>query len=343
MNFFSGTLSLFSLFRREPRGVSSTKKTKKQKTHFSYSLFLPSLSSLFLSPPSLSCNHPPDRSLPPGPVPSDVPWPPPHYEWWNAIEVENGESEKERGDGDRGGRTFEYRGFEDTLNHVAAVLDSQGPFDGFLAFSQGTILASLLLAAWSKADEAREREREREAEGRRGASSPSDASTSPPSASASASAAPLVLPPRLAGLRPCSRPRFAVLVSGVWAKAPICSALEREEGGEGDMGGGGGRWTRRESSGGGSGSGSGDDGSAGEQQQQRPRTSSGGCIRAPSLHVIGQRDYVSPLSRRLARAFANPVVVEHPGGHAIPRLDPASLATLRAFLASQQQASASSL
>ena len=263
-------------------------------------------------------------------MPSDVPWPPPYYEWWNAVEVKNGENVKEENGSDERGKTFEYRGFEETLNHVASVLESRGPFDGFLAFSQGTILASLLLAVWSKADAAKEREERRRA----------SSSFSPDGSSASSSASsPLVLPPRLAELKPSSRPRFAVLVSGVWAKAPICSALEREEE-EGGNGGGGARWTRSES-----GSGTSDDGNNGArgEQQQRPRPSSGGCIRAPSLHVIGQRDYVSPLSRKLARAFSNPIVVEHPGGHVIPRLAPEQLATLRAFLNSQQQAAASSL
>ena len=286
-------------------------------------------------------------------MPSDVPWPPPHYEWWNAVEVENS-------DGKRGGgkKTFEYKGFEETLAYIASVLESRGPFDGFLAFSQGTILASLLLAAWSKADEAREKrekgeqEQEEERRRRRASSSSSsssagkeDASTSSSSSgSPSASASPLVLPPRLADLKPGDRPRFAVIISGVWAKAPICSALEREEEKEGGSGGGA-RWTRRES---GSGSGGSDDGAGGEQQQQQPGAASNnnnntGCIRAPSLHVIGRRDYVAPLSRRLAAAFRHAVVVEHAGGHVVPRLPPAELATLRAFLGSQQQALASSL
>lgn len=166
-------------------------------------------------------------------------------------------------------------------------------------------------------------------------------SPSTSSSSSTSSASPLVLPPRLADLRPSARPRFAVLVSGVWAKAPICSALEREEEGEGEeeSRGEGARWTRRES---GSGDGNSEDGA----NQNRPSSSSssgGGCIRAPSIHIIGKRDYVAPLSRKLARAFSNSVVVEHAGGHVVPRLPPDDLATLRAFLGSQLQAGNSSL
>ena len=288
---------------------------------------------------SLSLPKPPP---PPGPVPSDVPWPPPHFEWWNAVEVTNSNQEKEDDDekegGNKGGKkkVFEYQGLVRTLDFVASTLESRGPFDGFLAFSQGTILASLLLAAWSKSDEAREKKEAAEEEGRR-VSSSSNASTS--SSSSTSSASPLVLPPRLADLRPSARPRFAVLVSGVWAKAPICSALEGEEEGEGEeeSGGEGARWTRRES---GSGDGNSEDGA----NQNRPSSSSGGgCIRAPSIHIIGKRDYVAPLSRKLARAFSNSVVVEHAGGHVVPRLPPDDLATLRAFLGSQLQAGNSSL
>ena len=127
-----------------------------------------------------------------------------------------------------------------------------------------------------------------------------------------------------------------MLISGVWAKAPICSALEREEGegGQGEA-----RWTRRESSD----SGAGDGGESNRNNNNSGSGSGGGgggggCIRSPSLHVIGARDYVSPLSRRLARAFRNAVVVEHPGGHVIPRLSPEGVATVRAFLEAQAAA-----
>ena len=153
----TGQLLCGSLFLAAAASRCPSTKTKKKKSENS-------LTSLSLSLSIISSSV---ATTPPGPVPSDVPWPPPHYEWWNAVEVENGEESGSGGGDDRGGtrrrgrggggKTFVYQGFEETLSHVASVLDRQGPFDGFLAFSQGTILASLLLAAWSKADEARER------------------------------------------------------------------------------------------------------------------------------------------------------------------------------------------
>jgi hypothetical protein len=47
-------------------------------------------------------------------------------------------------------------------------------------------------------------------------------------------------------------------------------------------------------------------------------------LRVPSVHVIGRIDGVVPPaeSRRLADQFADPLVLEHPGGHVVPG-DPA--------------------
>ena len=44
-------------------------------------------------------------------------------------------------------------------------------------------------------------------------------------------------------------------------------------------------------------------------------------IECPSLHLMGTEDPHAELSRRLTPAFADPVVIEHPGGHAFPQLD----------------------
>jgi hypothetical protein len=62
-------------------------------------------------------------------------------------------------------------------------------------------------------------------------------------------------------------------------------------------------------------------------------------LAVPSLHVIGRGDPAAPLSRRLASAFVNPVVVEHPRGHVIPSLEGGDLATLRAFLEARRAGS----
>ena len=46
-------------------------------------------------------------------------------------------------------------------------------------------------------------------------------------------------------------------------------------------------------------------------------------LTTPSVHVIGRRDTIVPRkdSLRLADRFANPLVLEHPGGHAVPGND----------------------
>ncbi|CAL8463976.1 g3511 [Coccomyxa elongata] len=72
-----------------------------------------------------------------GPIPADVPsdiFRGPYYEWWNA---EQDPTTKE---------ILRYKGWDETLAFVKDYIGLHGPFDGFWAFSQGTILASLLLA-----------------------------------------------------------------------------------------------------------------------------------------------------------------------------------------------------
>ncbi|KAL4421601.1 hypothetical protein ABPG75_010892 [Micractinium tetrahymenae] len=58
---------------------------------------------------------------------------------------------------------------------------------------------------------------------------------------------------------------------------------------------------------------------------------------APSLHIIGDRDPVKPLTNLLIESFDRPVVVTHARGHVIPALPPADLQRVRAFLQTQQQ------
>lgn len=55
----------------------------------------------------------------------------------------------------------------------------------------------------------------------------------------------------------------------------------------------------------------------------------------PSLHVTGRSDGIVPMrdSLLLAERFADPVIIEHPGGHVIPG-DPAITARIADFLAS---------
>ncbi|KAK2374209.1 dihydrofolate reductase [Trifolium repens] len=55
-------------------------------------------------------------------------------------------------------------------------------------------------------------------------------------------------------------------------------------------------------------------------------------IDCPSLHIIGEKDYLKPESMILLEAFVNPVLIHHPKGHEIPRLDEKSLGTLLSFI-----------
>lgn len=59
-------------------------------------------------------------------------------------------------------------------------------------------------------------------------------------------------------------------------------------------------------------------------------------LSVPSLHVIGRADGVVPMrdSLLLADRFANPVIIEHAGGHVIPD-DPAITARIADFVATR--------
>jgi len=61
-------------------------------------------------------------------------------------------------------------------------------------------------------------------------------------------------------------------------------------------------------------------------------------LRVPSLHVMGRNDGVIPMrdSRRLAERFADPVVIEHGGGHVIPD-DPAITTRIAGFVAEHRK------
>ncbi|KAJ0099792.1 hypothetical protein Patl1_21033 [Pistacia atlantica] len=44
-------------------------------------------------------------------------------------------------------------------------------------------------------------------------------------------------------------------------------------------------------------------------------------IKAKSVHFIGAKDWLKLPSEELAAAFENPLIVRHPQGHTVPRLD----------------------
>ncbi|GAQ79107.1 hypothetical protein KFL_000240390 [Klebsormidium nitens] len=61
-------------------------------------------------------------------------------------------------------------------------------------------------------------------------------------------------------------------------------------------------------------------------------------IRCPSLHLIGDNDFMKLSSQKLASAFQNPTVVRHPQGHVVPKLDDAALKACQIFFARIQEA-----
>uniref|UniRef100_A0A2P2J1W4 Dihydrofolate reductase-like n=1 Tax=Rhizophora mucronata TaxID=61149 RepID=A0A2P2J1W4_RHIMU len=56
-------------------------------------------------------------------------------------------------------------------------------------------------------------------------------------------------------------------------------------------------------------------------------------IRVKSVHFIGEKDWLKLPSEDLATAFDNPLIIRHPQGHTVPRLDEASTEQLRAWAA----------
>ncbi|XP_073103700.1 uncharacterized protein [Elaeis guineensis] len=55
-------------------------------------------------------------------------------------------------------------------------------------------------------------------------------------------------------------------------------------------------------------------------------------IECPSLHFIGEKDFLKTHGERLLASFVDPFVIRHPKGHTVPRLDDKSLATMLDFL-----------
>ncbi|VVA92527.1 unnamed protein product [Arabis nemorensis] len=51
-----------------------------------------------------------------------------------------------------------------------------------------------------------------------------------------------------------------------------------------------------------------------------------------SLHFLGETDFLKPYGTELIKSFKNPVVVNHPKGHTVPRLDEKSLEKVTGFI-----------
>ncbi|AES81016.1 putative dihydrofolate reductase [Medicago truncatula] len=56
-------------------------------------------------------------------------------------------------------------------------------------------------------------------------------------------------------------------------------------------------------------------------------------IKAKSVHFIGEKDWLKIPSEELASAFDKPLIIRHPQGHTVPRLDEVSTGQLQNFVA----------
>ncbi|GMY19925.1 dihydrofolate reductase-like [Fagus crenata] len=56
-------------------------------------------------------------------------------------------------------------------------------------------------------------------------------------------------------------------------------------------------------------------------------------IKVKSVHFIGAKDWLKLPSEELATAFDNPLIIRHPQGHTVPRLDEAATEQLRSWTA----------
>ncbi|XP_027362835.1 esterase C25G4.2-like [Abrus precatorius] len=152
---------------------------------------------------------------------------PPYYEWF------------------QGNEDFtEYTNFEECLAYIEDYIVKNGPFDGFLGFSQGAILAAALPGM--------------QAEG--------------------------------VALGKVNKIKFLILISGA---------------------------------------------KFGEKKFGMPKLASNAFskpIECPSLHFIGEKDFMNPESIALLEAFVDPVVIHHPKGHGVYRLDDKSTETMLGFI-----------
>ncbi|XP_059460378.1 uncharacterized protein LOC132189645 [Corylus avellana] len=55
-------------------------------------------------------------------------------------------------------------------------------------------------------------------------------------------------------------------------------------------------------------------------------------IQCPSLHFLGETDFLKPYGKELLESCVDSVVIHHPKGHTIPRLDEKSLQTVESFV-----------
>ncbi|XP_022740679.1 esterase C25G4.2-like [Durio zibethinus] len=55
-------------------------------------------------------------------------------------------------------------------------------------------------------------------------------------------------------------------------------------------------------------------------------------VECPSLHIIGEMDFLKPESTVLLESFVDPFVINHPRGHTVPKLDEKSEEVMLGFI-----------
>ncbi|XP_022961839.1 dihydrofolate reductase-like [Cucurbita moschata] len=55
-------------------------------------------------------------------------------------------------------------------------------------------------------------------------------------------------------------------------------------------------------------------------------------IGCPSLHFLGKEDFLMPHGQKLLESYIEPVIINHPKGHTIPRLDDEGLEVMESFI-----------
>ncbi|KAF7829300.1 esterase AGAP003155 [Senna tora] len=152
---------------------------------------------------------------------------PPYYEWFQANQD-----------------FTEFFNFEECLTYIEDYMVKNGPFDGFLGFSQGAFLSAALPGMQSQG----------------------------------------------LALRKAERIKFLILISG---------------------------------------------GKFGAKKFGVPKLASNAFskpIDIPSLHFIGEKDFLKEEGTALLDAFVNPCVIHHPIGHTVPRLDDKGVKTMLGFI-----------
>ncbi|KAH9612422.1 hypothetical protein KSS87_002161 [Heliosperma pusillum] len=58
----------------------------------------------------------------------------------------------------------------------------------------------------------------------------------------------------------------------------------------------------------------------------------GSPIQCPSLHFLGKEDFLRPYGEDLLKSVVDPLVIHHPKGHTVPRIDDQALPTMLSFI-----------